>query len=131
MVQASIMTRGGIVQPIQYLVGMAMVARGEFAFLVAYSARVRVRVRVRIRVSRIRVRVSRIRGRVRVRVRVRVRLPRGLLRTVHGRSQLAGRLCGYSLLYTHNTLTPLPSRLHYHTTTRDHTDYTDRTASTY
>ena len=36
--QASIMTRGGIVQPIQYLVGMAMVARGEFAFLVAYSA---------------------------------------------------------------------------------------------
>jgi Kef-type K+ transport system membrane component KefB len=25
-------------QPIQYLVGMAMVARGEFAFLVAYSA---------------------------------------------------------------------------------------------
>ena len=39
MRQASIMTRGGIVQPIQYLVGMAMVARGEFAFLVAYSAR--------------------------------------------------------------------------------------------
>ena len=36
--EASIMTRGGIVQPIQYLVGMAMVARGEFAFLVAYSA---------------------------------------------------------------------------------------------
>ena len=35
---ASIMTRGGIVQPIQYLVGIAMVARGEFAFLVAYSA---------------------------------------------------------------------------------------------
>ena len=37
--QASIMTRFGLVQPIQYLVGMAMVARGEFAFLVAYSAR--------------------------------------------------------------------------------------------
>ena len=36
--QASIMTRFGLVQPIQYLVGMAMVARGEFAFLVAYSA---------------------------------------------------------------------------------------------
>jgi len=36
--KASIMTRFGIVQPIQYLVGMAMVARGEFAFLVAYSA---------------------------------------------------------------------------------------------
>ncbi len=36
--EASIMTRGGVVQPIQYLVGMAMVARGEFAFLVAYSA---------------------------------------------------------------------------------------------
>eukprot|EP00316_Scyphosphaera_apsteinii_P000295 CAMPEP_0119320298 /NCGR_PEP_ID=MMETSP1333-20130426/52113_1 /TAXON_ID=418940 /ORGANISM="Scyphosphaera apsteinii, Strain RCC1455" /LENGTH=1000 /DNA_ID=CAMNT_0007326993 /DNA_START=77 /DNA_END=3079 /DNA_ORIENTATION=+ len=36
--KASIMTRFGI-QPIQYLVGMAMVARGEFAFLVAYSAR--------------------------------------------------------------------------------------------
>ena len=36
--QASIMTRGGVVQPIQYLVGMAMVARGEFAFLVALSA---------------------------------------------------------------------------------------------
>ena len=32
------MTRFGLVQPIQYLVGMAMVARGEFAFLVAYSA---------------------------------------------------------------------------------------------
>ena len=37
--RASIMTRGGVVQPIQYLVGMAMVARGEFAFLVAVSAR--------------------------------------------------------------------------------------------
>lgn len=37
--KASIMTRFGIIQPIQYLVGMAMVARGEFAFLVAYSAR--------------------------------------------------------------------------------------------
>ena len=36
--QASVMTRFGLVQPIQYLVGMAMVARGEFAFLVAYSA---------------------------------------------------------------------------------------------
>ena len=39
MSEASIMTWGGVVQPIQYLVGMAMVARGEFAFLVAYSAR--------------------------------------------------------------------------------------------
>ncbi len=36
--KASIMTRFGLVQPIQYLVGMAMVARGEFAFLVALSA---------------------------------------------------------------------------------------------
>jgi len=26
--EASIMTRGGIVQPIQYLVGMAMVSKG-------------------------------------------------------------------------------------------------------
>jgi Kef-type K+ transport system membrane component KefB/glycine cleavage system regulatory protein len=36
---ASVATRFGIIQPIQYLVGIAMVARGEFAFLVAYSAR--------------------------------------------------------------------------------------------
>ena len=36
--KASIMTRFGLVQPLQYLVGMAMVARGEFAFLVALSA---------------------------------------------------------------------------------------------
>ena len=36
--KASIMTRYGIVQPIQYLVGTAMVARAEFAFLVAVSA---------------------------------------------------------------------------------------------
>jgi len=37
--KASPMTFGGMVQPLQYLVGTAMIARGEFAFLVAYSAR--------------------------------------------------------------------------------------------
>jgi Kef-type K+ transport system membrane component KefB len=37
--RASFATRGNVVQPVQYLVGVAMVARGEFAFLVAFSAR--------------------------------------------------------------------------------------------
>ena len=36
---ASKATCGGRYQPLQYLVGMAMVARGEFAFLVAYNAK--------------------------------------------------------------------------------------------
>jgi len=36
--KASLATCGGRYQPLQYLVGMAMVARGEFAFLVAYQA---------------------------------------------------------------------------------------------
>jgi len=37
--KASPATCGGAYQPLQYLVGMAMVARGEFAFLVAREAR--------------------------------------------------------------------------------------------
>jgi len=37
--KASLATCGGQYQPLQYLVGMAMVARGEFAFLVAYQAK--------------------------------------------------------------------------------------------
>ena len=37
--KASLATCGGRYQPLQYLVGMAMVARGEFAFLVAYQAK--------------------------------------------------------------------------------------------
>jgi len=37
--RASILTRSGHVQPVQLLVGIAMVARGEFAYLVAKEAR--------------------------------------------------------------------------------------------
>ena len=36
--RASVTTCGGAYQPLQYLVGCAMIARGEFAFLVAYLA---------------------------------------------------------------------------------------------